>query len=523
MFQLDQFPPIFLVILPLLLLLFLTHKILKPSISQSSSYLPKSYPIIGSFFAMKKHRNDPLSWESDVLQSSPSSTFILHLPLGGRQIFTANPQNVEHILKTQFPIYQKGSSFTSVLQDLLGHGIFNVDGQEWKFQRQVASHEFNTKSLRKFVEQVVDSEVTDRLIPILSNAAKKGMVLDLQDILKRFTFDNICKIAFGYDPRYLTPSLPEAPFATAFEEAVEISSQRFRTFLPIMWKVQRFFNIGSERKLKKVVSQVKEFAKRLVKQKKNELDNLNGKSLPESSLDLLSRFLISGHADERFVTDIVISFMLAGRDTTSAALTWFFLLLAKNPNVEDEILKEIKRKKNGGSSKFENSVFDDVRHLVYTHASLCESMRFYPPVPVDTKEAMSDDMLPDGTKVKKGMRVSYHPYAMGRSEKLWGKDWPEFKPERWLERATAAAEGEGEWRFVAMDPYSYPVFQAGPRICLGKDMAFLQMKRVVAGVLSQFKVVPAVEDGFRPVLFPSLTARMRGGFPVRFEERNGTM
>ncbi|GAB4830491.1 hypothetical protein Ancab_020202 [Ancistrocladus abbreviatus] len=516
MFELDQFPPFLLLIIPFLLLV---NKILSQSQS-SSSHFPKSYPLVGSFFAYRKHKKDLLNWISTILNSSPSATFTFHRPFGQRQVFIANPANVEYILKTRFLNYQKGSVFSSVLEDLLGHGIFNVDGYEWKFQRQVASHEFNTKSLRKFVEQVVDAELNDRLIPFLSNAAKKGTVLDVQDILKRFAFDNICQIAFGYDPEYLTPSLPQARFAVAFEGAVMMISQRFRAFFPIIWKLKRFLNIGSERELKKAVSEVREFGRTLVRQKKKELDNLKGNSLPESNLDLLSRFLVSGHLDEKFVTDIVISFIVAGRDTTSAALTWFFWLLSENPRVEDEILKEI----NGGSSDSEqqHSVFDEVRHSVYTHASICESMRLYPPVPVDSKEAVSDDVLPDGTMVKKGMRVTYHPYAMGRSEKLWGKDWPEFRPERWLERETTAQVEDGKWRFVGRDPYSYPVFQAGPRICLGKELAFLQMKMVVGGVLRRFRVVPAVEDGFQPALLPGLTLMMRGGLPVRFEERNGS-
>ncbi|GAB4830492.1 hypothetical protein Ancab_020203 [Ancistrocladus abbreviatus] len=526
MFELHQFPPFFLFILPLLLVL-LINKILSPS--QSSCYLPKSYPLIGSFLAFRKHQKDSLQWIASILNSSPTSTFILKRPLGEQQIFTANPANVECMLKTHFSIYQKGTSLTIVLQDLLGHGIFNSNGHEWKFQRQVASFEFNTKSLRKFVEHVVDTELKDRLIPILSNAAKHRTVLDLQDVLKRFAFDNICMLAFGYDPEYLAPSLPEAPFAAAFEEAVQISSQRLRSFFPFTWKIQRLLDIGSERKLRIAVSQVREFARTLVKRKKMELADLKGNSLPESNLDLLSRFLVSGHVDEQFVTDIVVSFILAGRDTTSAALTGFFWLLPKNPKAEEEILKEITPKRNDGScdSEQQQSVFDEVRHLVYTHASLCESMRLYPPVPVDNKQAVADDLLPDGTAVKKGMRVAYHPYAMGRSEKLWGKDWPEYRPERWLDRETTAANAvaveceveEGKWKFVQRDPFSYPVFQAGPRVCLGREMAFLQMKMVVAGVLSQFRVVPLVADDFEPEFVPSFTAVMKGGFPVRIEER----
>ena len=180
---------------------------------------------------------------------------------------------------------------------------------------------------------------------------------------------------------------------------------------------------------------------------------------------MLSRFLSSGHSDEDFVTDIVISFILAGKDTTSAALMWFFWLLSKNPGVEKEVLKEIMEKP-------ETPAYDEVKDMVYIHAALCESMRLYPPVSMDSKEAVDDDVLPDGTVVKKGTLVTYHVYAMGRMESIWGEDWAEFKPERWLEKVET-----GKWKFVGRDSFTYPVFQAGPRICLGKEMAFMQMKR----------------------------------------------
>ncbi|CAK7346458.1 unnamed protein product [Dovyalis caffra] len=476
--------------------------------SKSDPNLLKSYPLIGNSIAIYANRHRGTQWTSDLIQKSPSATVVLHRFLDGGRILTGNPANVQHMLKTQFYNYQKGSESRRTLFDFLGDGIFNNDGDSWKFQRQVASHEFNTKSLRKFVETVVDTELSQRLIPILSTAAANNTVLDLQDILQRFAFDNICKIAFGYDPAYLLPDLPEAQFAKTFDDAAKISSERFTTLFPFLWKIKRTFNVGSEKRLKEATSELREFAKNIIKVKKQELSN---KSSLES-VDLLSRFLSSGHSDEDFVTDIVISFILAGRDTTSAALTWYFWLLSQNPEVEKEILKEIKEKS-------ESPVYEEVKDMVYTHASLCESMRLYPPVPIDGKVAMSDDVLPDGTVLKKGTRVSYHPYAMGRLEKLWGSDWEKFKPERWLENASHGINNNGKWSFVGRDPYTYPVFQAGPRICLGKDMAFLQMKRLVAGILRRFKVVPAAEDGVEPVFVSYLTAKMEGGFPVRFEER----
>ncbi|KAJ8749538.1 hypothetical protein K2173_025733 [Erythroxylum novogranatense] len=490
----------------LILSLFFIFSVLKkckPD-QEVSTKLPKSYPLIGSFFYFRANKDRRVQWTSDILLNSPSATYVFDAGLGRHRILTGNPANVQHILKTNFHLYEKGDEFRRTLYDFLGDGIFNIDGDTWKFQRQVSSHEFNTKSLRKFVETVVDTELSERLIPILSSAAANKQVLDFQDILQRFAFDNICKIAFGYDPAYLLPSLPQAEFAKAFEEGVKLSSDRFTSFFPLLWNIKRRLGIGSEKQLKQAVTKVRDFATNIVKEKKEEL---RSKSSLES-VDLLSRFLSSGHKDENFVTDIVISFILAGRDTTSAALTWFFWLLSKTPAVEREILKEIQ-------DKSDMPIFEEVRDMIYTHASLCESMRLYPPVPTDSKVATGDDVLPDGTPVKKGMRVTYHPYAMGRLEAIWGQDWAEFKPERWLQRDSATQK----LSFVGRDAYTYPVFQAGPRICLGKEMAFLQMKRVVAGVLSKFKVVPAAEDGEEPVFVAYLTAKMKGGFPVRIEER----
>jgi len=464
--------------------------------------IPKSYPLIGSYFALKGIGNRRIQWLSDLVQISPAATFTFHRPLGHRQVFTGNPANVEHILKTRFSNYQKGSFVISTLSDFLGTGIFNADGNTWKFQRQVASHEFNTKSIRKFVEQVVDAELSDRLLPIMASAAQQEQTLDFQDILQRFAFDNICKISFGFDAEYLTSSVERSKFAVAYEEATEISSKRFRELFPF-WKVKRALNIGSEKRLRMAVREVHEFAKNIVREKKRELKE---KETLES-VDMLSRFLTSGHSDEDFVTDIVISFILAGKDTTSAALTWFFWLLSKNPRVEKEIVKEI-------IEKSEAPVYDEVKHMVYTHAALCESMRLYPPVPTDSKEAVDDDVLPDGTVVKKGMLVTYHVYAMGRLESIWGENWAEFKPERWLQK-----DESGKLKFVGKDYFTYPVFQAGPRMCLGKDMAFMQMQSVVAGILRRFTVVPTVAEGAEPNFVAFLTSQMEGGFPVKIIER----
>ena len=87
-------------------------------------------------------------------------------------------------------------------------------------------------------------------------------------------------------------------------------------------------------------------------------------------------------------------------------------------------------------------------------------LRLFPSVPNNVKTALDDDVLPDGSRIKKGDSVSWSPYAMARTTKIWGEDARDFKPERWIKPdGELRRESAGQW----------PAFHAGPRICLGKD------------------------------------------------------
>ncbi|KAK9704907.1 hypothetical protein RND81_07G019300 [Saponaria officinalis] len=527
----DVVPSFMLIILTLFLLFFFTKttpKSSKPSKTKSHLALPKPYPIIGHLFAFIGLTGQEIfQWLSKIIACSPTSTIVIHQPFGGQSVYTGNPVNVEHILKTKFHVYQKGRQFKTVFGDLFGGSVFTEDGDNWKFQRQILAQEFNYKSLQKFVEKAVEFEVSERLIPVLEDAAKNSKVIDLQDILQRFAFDNVCTVAFGYDPGYLSLPLPEAKFTEAFDECITICHERFHSVFPTIWKTCRFFNIGSEKRLKELIKMIREFCATIVASTKQKMSNKKSHELHESNL--LVKLLKCDQYDDELVIDIVIGFILAGRDTSSSALTWFFWLIHKNKHVENQIIQEIifyeeRIKKNGNlntnsnfikSSSSSSFVLEALKGMTYTHAALSETMRLYPPVPVDLKQAANDDILPDGTKVKKGSIVGYFAQSMGWSEKLWGKDWAEFRPERWLKTDLTTEK----LSFVPRDAYSYPVFLAGPRICLGKEMAYLQMKSVVAAILSRFKVVPAVAEGTEPVYFIETVAIMHGGFPVRIEER----
>ncbi|XP_022899336.1 cytochrome P450 94C1-like [Olea europaea var. sylvestris] len=436
-------------------------------------------------------------WYADLLKTSPTQTIHIHVL---DNTITANPVNVEYMLKTRFDNFPKGKPFSAILGDFLGRGIFNVDGDLWRFQREMACLELRRTSIRSFAFEVARHEIDQRLIPLLESVeGKEDIFIDLQDVFRRFSFDSICRFSFGLDPNCLELSLPVSKFATSFDLASKLSAERAMTVSPLIWKIRRLLNIGNEKNLRKSINMINKLAHEVINQRR--------KFGFSDHKDLLSRFMASV-SDETFLRDIVISFLLAGRDTVASVLTSFFWLMANYPEAEAAILVEADRVI--GQNK-EISSYDQMKELHYLHAAVYESMRLYPPIQFDSKFCLNDDVLPDGMPVKKGTRVTYHPYAMGRMEDLWGTDCLEFKPERWLKDGV----------FFQENPFKFPVFQAGMRVCLGKEMALVELRSVALSLLKRFHLELAPPQTTTPQFSPGLTATFHGGLQVRVRAQRG--
>ncbi|CAL9053150.1 cytochrome P450 86B1 [Musa acuminata AAA Group] len=428
-------------------------------------------------------------------------------------VITADPRNLEHLLKVKFTNFPKGEYFRTSVQDLLGNGIFSADDETWRRQRKIASLEFHSAEFRSMTVQSLVELVHSRLLPVLAAAHDRRTPIDLQDVLLRLTFDNVCMIALGTDPGCLRPGLPEIPFAKAFEDATEATTMRF--IMPTgVWKALRYLDLGSERWLRRSIEVVDEFAYEVIRARREELSSSEQTRTARS--DLLTVFTKLTDEDgrpysDKFLRDVCVNFILAGRDTSSVALAWFFWLLNRHPKVEQSILSEIRSitEERGGEADGE-LVFkpEQVKKMDYLHAALSEALRLYPSVPMDHKEVVEDDVFPDGTVLKKGTKVIYAVYAMGRMESIWGKDCMEYKPERWLK----------DGRFMSESAYKFTAFNGGPRLCLGKDFAYYQMKVVAASILHRYQVKVVEKHPVVPKM--ALTLYMKHGLQVTLCRRD---
>ncbi|URE00655.1 Cytochrome P450 [Musa troglodytarum] len=447
--------------------------------------LPVDWPVVGMLPGFLSRIHDVHEYGVEILTAS-NWTFMFKGPwfLGMDMLVTCDPANVNHAFVTKCSNYPKGKEFTEIF-DMFGNSLINTDGEEWKMQRRMTHSLMSNQNFRYYELKTVRDKVVGALLPLLRGVAETGNAVDLQDVFLRLTFDVACSLILGVDPGCLAEGFPVVPFAKALDDALEVIF--FRHTVPMsVWKAMRWLGVGKERKM-------------AVAQKDG------GHEEGEAAGDMLTDRL----EFDKFIEDNAIDLLLAGRDTTAAGLTWYFWLLALHPEAEQKILEELKtnwpRTDLHTNAPFDR---DGLGKLVYLHAAVCESLRLYPPGAIQHKGVAEPDTLPSGEKVRPGTKLLFHLYSMARMEGIWGKDCAEFKPERWITE-TGELRHEPAHKFFA--------FNCGPRICLGKDMAFTIMKTVAVALLRSFRFEVVKGHVAEPRL--SIVLHMKNGLLMKVRKR----
>ncbi|CAN7109358.1 unnamed protein product [Brassica rapa subsp. narinosa] len=490
-------------------------------IKKSFQSYPWNWPVLGMLPAvlMRLSQIDDIIW---VLEKN-NLTFIFRGPWFTRLhgLITVDPANIHHILSSSFSNYIKGPKFKEYF-DVFGDGIFNADAELWKNLRMSSQTVLNHQGFQNLSMSVTTSKLKDVLLPLFSRLSEDGTVVDLQDVFRRLMFDISLVTITGSDPQSLSIEMPEVEFAKAFDDAGE--AILFRHIIPrFLWELQKRMGLGKEKKLTEAGSTFDRictryiFAKREEKRStENDHDHSNGESedLLTSHIKLdTSKYQLLNPSDDKFLRDTILTFIFAGRDSTSSALTWFFGLLSRNPHVEAKIRQEINTNiPIAGTSQerpwsaIDHKVF--LNKLVYLHGALYETMRLYPPVPFERKSPIKSDVLPSGHKIDANSHVIIPIYALGRMRSVWGEDAWEFKPERWISE-TGGLRHEPSSKFL--------VFNSGPRTCLGKHIAMTAMKTVVVEILQNYDIKLVKGHKIEPK--PRLILHMKHGLRVTLTKR----
>ncbi|KAH7411530.1 cytochrome P450 alkane hydroxylase [Cadophora sp. MPI-SDFR-AT-0126] len=363
---------------------------------------------------------------------------------------TADPANLEAILSSHFKDFAMGPR-REITFPMFGDGIFNQKGDPWKQSRELLRPQF---CVTEYSDINVFKDATNDLLNRLRRAGAKFLIGTSTESL------NVPEL------------IGEESFAKAFDVAQEQIAKRFR--IPgLYWLIDR-------KKFRDACKEVHYYA-----------DKIIGRSLAEVCPEFQGNYgflqtMIEKTPDRTVLRSQIINILTAGRDTTACLLSWTFFLLGRHPKVLVKLRSEIIAQ---GDIEMSRS---SLRSTKYLQNILKETLRLYPPVPVNTRTALRTTILPTGggpdrkspVLVPKGTAVAYSVYTMHRRPDLYGMGAELFRPERWDEDMPLNHdETNAKWGYLP--------FNGGPRICLGRelDFALVEAADTIVRIMQTFRII----------------------------------
>ncbi|KAG8696614.1 hypothetical protein FRC08_007036 [Ceratobasidium sp. 394] len=356
---------------------------------------------------------------------------------GDDYIFTTEPAHIKSILSTDFASYQKDQRNRDKLGSVLGSGIFNSDGEMWKFHRTMSRPYFSRERVTHFDNFARHADVAIAKIP------DEATAIDFQDLVSRFTMDSATEFLFGVDVKSLDEPLaaeetpnPSVGFAKAFMRVQEKVLKRF--MLANAWPYFEMFWDRTGEEMRVIDGYVEPILRAKLERKGR--GELSGEGEGETLLD----YLVQHTDDEKVIKDELINVLVAGP------------VFAK---LRTEILNTV------GPSAYPTS--DNIREMKYMRAVINEVLRLFPPAPLNSRESVKATVLQsEGKKyfVPAGASCMFAVQLMHVRKDLWGPDADEFDPERWLD--------ERYKKYVLPNPFIFLPFSAGPRISSRSEISF---------------------------------------------------
>ncbi|THV01190.1 cytochrome P450 [Dendrothele bispora CBS 962.96] len=422
--------------------------------------------------------------------------------LGESRMMTFEPDHIKAILATQFDSFVKGPILYDQFGSLLGSGVFNSDGEMWKFHRTMTRPFFSK-------ERVSDYDIFDLHAEGIIKAMKKrvgaGYPVEFQDAVSRFTLDSATEFLFGKDVNSLGAGLPYPPpsstfppqtetdfipshpsnlFAQSFLEAQELTG--FRTRYGIHWRLfSGEFWADEVGKRRKVVESgfVEPVLGELMREGKEKKEDQEEEGKEETFLNHLVRCT----EDKQIIRDELLNMLVASRDTTASLLTFAVYVLSQRPDIEKRLREEI-YEALGRSDK--RPTYEIIKEMKYLRAFLNETLRLYPPVPFDARASTTATVIYSKSGppvyIPEGMKCLYSVFLMHRRKDLWGPDALEFDPDRFLD--------DRLHKYLTPNPYIFLPFNAGPRICLGQQFAYNEASYFLIKFLQSFGEIRFADD-----------------------------
>lgn len=403
-----------------------------------------------------------LSISRGVLPSA-LNTNLREFRIGMRRFVVArHPEAVEYILVRNRLNYVKSTEYEPI-RGAAGVNLLTDEGESWALHRQVLNPMFAKRHLNQLIGLMVDP-IEDM---VTTRAAQSGyLTFDMHEEMVQMTLRVVANSLFSQDFGAVVEHMHDMVTRGMRITEVLLRLGLVGALPRPMWRLL-IATAYSRLPTPPPFAEIQEIAQGLDKAVNDIVDDRIAN--PTRSPDLLNMLL---HAEEgtwprQRVRDEALTFMLAGHETTANALSWFWYLMAINPEARDRMLDEIDTVLKGRRVDL-----DALSNLPWTTACVQESQRYFSAVPMIVRTALEDDEI-DGHRVRKGTNVFIPIHAIHHDEYFW-ENPEEFNPRRFL---------PGAPRFHR---FAYLPFGGGRRVCIGQSFALMEMVAIAAAMSQRF-------------------------------------
>ncbi len=451
---------------------------------------PRPAPLdepLGPFALLRALRKNPVAtWTTRHFEDKVvGGTGLL-----GRVVVISDPAMIKHVLVDNAANYPKGDFQRRVLSSGLGNGLLLADGEQWRGQRRAMAPLFSPRNVASFKAAMatVAADLAARW-----TRQRDGRTVDISNEMARATLRVLARTVFSDGLTRTTDEFADAVtrYLGAIGQVDPLDVLDAPGWIPRI----------NQLRARPMLGFFEDAVDAMIARRRRQLEAEPG-TAPRDLLTLLLEAAdpeTGAGLSELEVRANIVTFIAAGHETTSNALTWSLYLLSQDPNARTRVEDEV-------DALLPDGVVgpDTLDKLVQTRAVLDEALRLYPPAATISREAVDFDQIGD-MRIKAGTRVFISPWVLHRHKRLW--DEPDlFRPERFLPGAKP------------IDRFAYLPFGAGPRVCIGASFALQEAVTLLATIVRGFRLDLAAGHEVEPVQRVSL--RPRDGMPMVMRRRN---
>lgn len=441
-----------------------------PAQTSNRPHGPKGHFLIGNMLEFM--RRSPYEYFTE-LASQYEDIVAYHIGRSTTYLVT-KPEYVHDILVKYATKLNKTGSAKRIGRSLLGNGLLLSDGELWQRQRRLLQPALHMQQIQTYVSVIDD--FTNRAMTQWEIGTSVNFHREMMELTRAIITKALFDAEIDGDGKIIS---------TAIDKVIEQTQKGFK----IPFDLPDWFPHPAHQARVEAVKVLDRIVKDLINDRRANISNL-GDDLLSTLVAMVDDEDGSTMTDQQ-LRDEIMTMFVAGHETSANTLTWIIYLLAMHPEVEQRVLNEI-----ASIAPDVPLTYETLRPLVFVDAVINEAMRLYPPAWIFSRKLLEDVQLGD-YNLKAGESVVLSPLIVQRSP----RNFPEpdtFKPERFLpENKDDILRG------------SFFPFGLGPRICIGRSFALLEIKIILAKILPQFRF--EVVDAEHVEMKPSTILRPRNG------------